>query len=85
MDVTAAERARWLAELAEALDQAQRLVWNLGDAAAPSPEVMELYGRLDAVRAEVQIMRFKREIGASQALNALWPELPRAPSREGSD
>lgn len=76
MDLSAAERARWLAELAEALDQAQRLIWNMADAGTTNPELMELYGRLDAARAEVQMLRFKRESPLSPDLDALWPDLP---------
>ena len=50
IDVTATERARWLAELSEALEQAERLVWSLGDRPGVAPELKELYGRLDAAR-----------------------------------
>lgn len=54
---TAATRARWLAELASAIESAQRLAWQLGTAARPSPEARELYGRLEAARIEVESMR----------------------------
>jgi hypothetical protein len=85
MDLSAAERARWLAELAEALEHAQRLVWNLGSVGAPSPELMELYGRLDAVQAEVQMMRFKREALPNHDLDTLWPGIPSRRSNPAPD
>ena len=40
IEMPAAERARWLAELADALDQAQRLVWALGGSAERTAELM---------------------------------------------
>ena len=72
IEVSAAERARWLAELAEALEQAERLVWSLGDLPQTDPEVTELYGSLDAARAEVQALRFKRAALAQPALEPFW-------------
>lgn len=75
IDVSAAERARWLAELAEALDQAQRLVWTLGASVPRTAEVMELYGRLDSAQAEVQMLRFRRGNGNREP-DSVWPELP---------
>lgn len=53
----AASRARWLAELADAIENAQRLAWQLGTATRPSPEARELYGRLESARVEVESMR----------------------------
>lgn len=57
MEESAATRARWLAELANAIESAQRLAWQLGTATRPSPEARELYGRLEAARVEVESMR----------------------------
>ena len=56
-DVPPAERARWLAELAEAIDQAQKVAWRLGGAEGNNPEAKELYGRLEAARVEVDALR----------------------------
>ncbi len=50
-------RARWLAELAESIDQAQRLAWRLGVAEGNNAEAKELYGRLEAARVEVESLR----------------------------
>ena len=61
----ASGRARWLAELADALEQAQRLAWALGISDGSSTEAKQLYGRLEWVRVEVELMRRGRS-GASR-------------------
>ena len=58
-EASSAERARWLAELSEALVEAQQLIWQIG-LAGHYPEVMELYGRIEAAFAEVQRLRLGR-------------------------
>ena len=83
IEVSAAERARWLAELADALEQAERLVWSLGDLPHTDPEMIELYGALDAARAEVQALRVKRVATAPPGLQPFWMKSP-APRRENS-
>lgn len=74
IDVTATERARWLAELSEALEQTERLIWSLSDRPGASPEFRELYGRVDAARAEVQSLRFKRSAGPRPNIQPFWTE-----------
>lgn len=54
---SAATRARWLAELANAIESAQRLAWQLGTAERPSAEARQLYSRLEAARIEVEMMQ----------------------------
>lgn len=56
-DSAASTRARWLTELADAIESAQQLAWQLGTAERPSAEARELYGRLEAARIEVETMR----------------------------
>ena len=51
------DRAQWLAELADAVEQAQRLAWTLGVSEGTSHEARELYGRLEAVRIEMESLR----------------------------
>lgn len=53
----AGERARWLSELADAIDQAQRLLWSLASADQASVEARALYGELEAVRGEIDSLR----------------------------
>jgi hypothetical protein len=53
----AAERSRWLAELAQAIDEAQYLVHEVGGAAGGSAVVLDLSARLAVVRAELDSIR----------------------------
>lgn len=53
----AAVRARWMSELAEAIEGAQRVAWQLGSGAAESGEARELYGQLEAARIELETLR----------------------------
>ena len=73
-EISAAERARWLAELADALEQAERLLWSLGELPKIDPQVRELYGSLDAARAEVQALRSRRALVLHRNLQPLWIE-----------
>lgn len=62
-DSIAADRARWLEELSESLDEAQRLLLRLGIGTAESPLAMELYLRIEGARFAVQGLRL-RPMGA---------------------
>lgn len=53
----AVEHSRWLAELAEAIDQAQRLARTLSATGSNSAEAKELFRRLESVRIEVDALR----------------------------
>ncbi len=57
-EMASAARARWLAELAEALEAAQTTLAGLG-LARSSPEGMELHVRIETVRLEVQALRLR--------------------------
>ena len=81
IEVSAADRARWLAELADALEQAERLVWSLGDLPSTNPEMIDLYGSLDAARAEVQALRVKRVATPPADLRPFWIKSPEAQRR----
>ena len=81
IEVSAAERARWLAELADALEQAERLVWSFGDLPSTNPEMIDLYGSLDAARAEVQALRVKRVATPPADLRPFWMKSPEAQRR----
>lgn len=59
-ELSAAERARWLSELSEALDAAQQLMSRLGIDRAESLEGMELYLRIEAARLQVHALRLGR-------------------------
>lgn len=85
-ELVALERARWLAELAQAIAQAQKLVWSLGVIDGDDEEACELYARLEAVRSEVDSLRFggwvRTEVDAKW-LESLMPDdlLLRIPPR----
>jgi len=68
---TAAKRARWLAEVAAALDQARHLTKELA-AQQESVDTIELTARIDAVRLEVQAMRLSRASGGGQHNDPEW-------------
>jgi len=62
IEVPPADRARWLAELAEALDDAQRLFRQLDVRTLPRGDALELYMRIEASRLEVQSLRLSRSL-----------------------
>lgn len=75
IEASATERARWLTEVAEALEQAQKLAWHLGLLEHKHNEAMELYGRLEATRLEVQALRFGQFTAAQREYDPKWTEL----------
>ena len=70
-DTSAAERARWLAELADALEEARRVVKLLG-AADGEIGAVELYARIEAVRIEVQAIRLRRTYVQDREFCSEW-------------
>ena len=72
--VVALERARWLDALTAAISQAQKLAWELGDGDGGSAEARELYARLDAVRGEVESLRFGDWLTVRKEIDPIWLE-----------
>ena len=70
-EASAADRVRWLGDLAEALGQAQRLTWRIGLSDA-NPEAMQLYGRIEAAIAEVQALRLGRRSAPFAEIDPQW-------------
>ncbi|HET9810282.1 MAG TPA: hypothetical protein VFP53_01125 [Sphingomicrobium sp.] len=68
---TAATRARWAAELVNAIESAQRLAWQLGTADRPSTQARELYTRLEAARVEAEAMRGVRD-RVAESVESHW-------------
>lgn len=58
-EITAAERSRWLFELAQAIDEAQWAALQIGAADGRNPEAIELYRRLEAARREIEQLRVR--------------------------
>ena len=80
-DDAAAVRARWMAELAAAIDGAQRVAWQLGSAQHASLEARELYGQLEAARLELESLRrgtrrLREEIDPWLVEHLGWPGTP---------
>lgn len=67
----AAARARWLAELADALDEAQRLMKELG-VDDGRIEAHDLCARIEAARVEVETIRLRRSSGGGQDFGPEW-------------
>ena len=63
MVALAAERSRWLGELACAIDEAQRLVWEFGSSVGLSGDALDLYARLEVIRSELDQVRRQRGPG----------------------
>jgi MoxR-like ATPase len=72
---SAAEHAQWLAELAEAIEEAQKLLWRLGVSEGSSARANELYVRLEAARAEVESLRRSGSRELTAEAHPEWLEL----------
>ena len=70
----ARERARWLDELAQAIDQAQRLTWRLGVHEGDNEEARLLYARLEAAHSEVESLRFGDWLDVRNEIDPKWLE-----------
>jgi hypothetical protein len=67
-DVSAADTARWLAELAQALEEAQELVNSLAFARGHYVETLDVSARLETAQAEVRSLRHGRMDATIQRL-----------------
>lgn len=72
------ERARWLAELADAIEDAQRLAWRIGLGDYSNHEAMDLYVRLECARAEVEFLKRSGWAGRRHLLHPKWIDIPPA-------
>jgi hypothetical protein len=70
-DAAAVERAFWLAELAAAVNEAQRLAWTFG-VASENRLAMELYAQLETIRLEIEDLRLKRKPPLRKGFNPNW-------------
>lgn len=67
-----AGRGPWLAELSEAIDQAQQLARTLSSAAEHCPEAEDLYARLEAIRIEIENLRLGGWGGRPAQIDPRW-------------
>lgn len=70
---SAAQRAHWLAELAEALDEARLLTEKIVTEPGFSGAA-DLQSQIEAARLEVLAMRLKRSGGGGQVFAPEWSE-----------
>lgn len=56
-DVTAAQRARWLAELSSALDRARDVLREVDEARRPDVDTHDLAAQVERARAQVRSLR----------------------------
>ena len=71
----AAERGQWLADLAQAVDQARRLARTLIVLKGSCAESQDLYGRLEVVRIEVEDLRRGGWAARPMKIDPLWTSL----------
>ena len=71
----AVERGQWLADLAQAVDQAQRLARTLIVLKGNCAESEALYGRLERVRIEVEDLRRGVWRAHPMKIDPLWISL----------
>jgi hypothetical protein len=74
-EMPAAGRARWLAELAEALDEAHRLLFELDLHDHGAAEALDLHVRIEAARLEVQSLRLSRSVAPRIEPDPEWSNL----------
>ena len=61
--MSGAARALWLSELTKAIDEAQWLAWRIGVVEGRNALALELYVRLELVRAEVEALQGRKRSG----------------------
>ena len=83
IEVPPAERARWLAEVSDALEQAHRLLCELDIDDASTPDALDLYVRIEAARIEAQALRLSRSITPRAEPDPIWTNLSAWPVERG--
>ena len=68
-EAAARERSRWLADLSQAVAQAQKVAWTLGVAEGDSEVARTLYARLEGIRSELESLRFGDRLGVRKQIN----------------
>ena len=71
-EALAVRRARWLAELAHEIEQAQRLARTLAKGEPNGGEATELHRRLEAVRLEVDELRRGARLLLRREIDPKW-------------
>ena len=71
----AAARSRWLAALAQTIEEALRLGREIGIPDRRCEEATEVYGRLELARIEVEALRGRRQPLSGSEFGPLWTRL----------
>jgi len=79
-EIPAADRARWLADLADALDRAHRLLSQMEFDVATAGDARDLSMRIEAARFEVQSLRLSRSVTVRFEPGPNWTNLLPWPS-----
>jgi len=74
--VTFAERARWLAEVSQALAEAQNFLWRMGQADLRMIDALDLSARLDDARAVARSLQVARPNDCGSDLCPEWINHP---------
>lgn len=69
------ERARWLAELALAVEQAQQLAREIAASEEKRRAAEELHAQLDAIRVELEMLRRGRATSGEAQVDPEWINL----------
>jgi hypothetical protein len=69
------ERAKWLADLSNALNEAHDLLLGLNLQGERRADAFELHLRIEAARLEVQSLRLSRSLQPRQEPHPNWTEL----------
>ena len=70
------ERARWLAEVASALNDAHRTLVDIAAGRQVPLEARELFWRIEAARLEVQSLRLSRSLTVRNDKDPKWIKSP---------
>ena len=70
--LAAVRQARWLAELAQAIDQAQRLARSLESSGRGGAEALAIIKRLETVRLEVDTLRRASRESLRRPIDPFW-------------
>ena len=74
-DMSAAERARWLVELTDALNRAHDVLIGLNLRGEQQLEARELFLRIEAARFEVQSLRLSRSLNGRHDKSPQWTRI----------
>jgi hypothetical protein len=75
-EVAAAGRARWLAELSDALLEAQQLLFRLDLSGSSRSTAADLYQMIEAARLEVRSLRASRSFNPRDEKRPEWINFP---------